>query len=46
MSKQSATPTTPTTEYWSLVESLSYLVHTWPDIAFAVGYVSRFMEKP
>ena len=23
-----------------------YLVHTRPDIAFAVGYVSRFMEDP
>ena len=26
--------------------SLRYLVHTRPDIAFAVGYVSRFMERP
>jgi hypothetical protein len=46
MSKQSAAPTTPATEYRSLVGSLRYLVHTRPDIAFAVGYVSRFTEKP
>jgi hypothetical protein len=32
--------------YRSLVGSLRYLVHTRPDISFAVGYVSRFMEKP
>ncbi|BAH94361.1 Os08g0484000 [Oryza sativa Japonica Group] len=34
------------TLYRSLVGSLRYLVHTRPDIAFAVGYVSRFMETP
>jgi hypothetical protein len=28
------------------VGSLRYLVHTRPDIAFAVGFVSRFMESP
>ena len=32
--------------YWSIVGGLRYLVHTRPDIAFAVGYVSRFMEDP
>ena len=31
------------TLYWSIVGSLRYLVHTRPDIAFTVGYVSRFM---
>jgi hypothetical protein len=34
------------TMYRSLVGSLRYLVHTRPDITFAAGYVSRFMEKP
>ena len=34
------------TFYRSMVGSLRYLVHTRPDITFAVGYVSRFMEKP
>ena len=32
------------TLYRSIVGGLRYLVHTRPDIAFAVGYVSRFME--
>jgi hypothetical protein len=30
--------------YQSIVGGLRYLMHTRPDIAFAVGYVSRFME--
>ena len=34
------------TFYRSIVGSLRYLVHTRPDITYAVGYVSRFMEKP
>jgi hypothetical protein len=28
------------------VGCLRYLVHTRPDIAFTIGYVSRFMERP
>ncbi|XP_066373488.1 uncharacterized mitochondrial protein AtMg00810-like [Miscanthus floridulus] len=32
--------------YRSIVGSLRYLVYTKPDIAFTVGYVSRFMEDP
>ena len=35
-----------TTQFKSLVGGLRYLVHTRPDIAFSVGIVSRFMEKP
>jgi hypothetical protein len=34
------------THYRQLVGSLRYLVHTRPDLAFAVRYVSRFMERP
>ncbi|XP_074356773.1 secreted RxLR effector protein 161-like [Apium graveolens] len=34
------------TEYKSMVGGLRYLVHTRPDIAYAVGMVSRFIEKP
>lgn len=35
-----------TTMYKSLVGSLRYLVNTRPDIAYAVGVVSRYMERP
>jgi hypothetical protein len=34
------------TTYWSIVESLTYLVNTRPDIVFDVEYVSRFLEEP
>jgi len=34
------------THYRRLIGSLRYLVHTRPHIAFTVGFVSRFMEKP
>ncbi|KAL7603474.1 hypothetical protein Lser_V15G15914 [Lactuca serriola] len=34
------------TEYRSIVGALRYLTHTRPDITFAVGIVSRYMEKP
>ena len=34
------------TLYRSIVGGLHYLVHMRPDIAFIVGYVSRFMEDP
>jgi hypothetical protein len=34
------------TAYQSIVGSLSYLVITRPDLAFDVGYVSRFLQKP
>lgn len=32
--------------YRSLIGSLRYLVNTRPDLAYPVGIVSRFMEKP
>jgi hypothetical protein len=32
--------------YRSIVGGLHFLTHTRPDIAFAVRYVSRFMEDP
>ncbi|XP_074322920.1 secreted RxLR effector protein 161-like [Apium graveolens] len=34
------------TVYKSYVGGLRYLVHTRPDIAFSVGLVSRYMERP
>ncbi|XP_062200145.1 secreted RxLR effector protein 161-like [Phragmites australis] len=30
----------------SIIGGLRYLVYTRPDIAFAIGYLSRFMEEP
>jgi len=34
------------TAYRSIIGSLRYLVNTRPDLAYAVGVVSRFMEAP
>lgn len=34
------------TEYRSIIGSLWYIVNTRPDLAFAVGVVSRYMESP
>jgi hypothetical protein len=33
-------------QYLRLVGSLRYLTHTRPDLAFSVGYVSRFIQRP
>jgi len=46
LSKASTATPVDATEYQSLVGCLRYLVHTRSDIAFAIGYVSRFMENP
>lgn len=46
LTKNSDRPSVDSTFYRSLVGSLRYLVHSRPDIAFAVGYFSRFMESP
>jgi len=46
LSKNStATPVDPT-HYRRLIGSLRYLVHTRPDLAYAIGYVSRFIKRP
>ncbi|KAL8154921.1 hypothetical protein AgCh_000325 [Apium graveolens] len=34
------------TQFKSMIGGLRYLVHTRPDIAYSVGVVSRYMEKP
>ena len=34
------------TEFKSIIGGLRYLVHTRPDLAYSVGIVSRFMERP
>jgi hypothetical protein len=46
LSKESTAPLVDATAYRSIVGSLRYLVNTRPDLAFAVGYVSRFLEEP
>lgn len=43
---QSAAPAVDAIAYRSIVSSLRYLVNTRPDLAYSVGYVSRFMKKP
>jgi hypothetical protein len=46
LGKESSSAEVDATEYRSLVGSLRYLVHTGPDLAFSIGYVSRFLEDP
>src|SRR5438128_187317 len=46
LSRDSTTAEVDLTQYWRIVGGLRYLVHTRPNIAFAMGFVSRFMERP
>ncbi|XP_066311352.1 uncharacterized mitochondrial protein AtMg00810-like [Miscanthus floridulus] len=46
LTKASTVVKVDATLYRSIVGGLRYLVHTRPDIAFAVGYISRFIEDP
>ncbi|CAA7402086.1 unnamed protein product [Spirodela intermedia] len=46
LSKRSTEPLVDATVYRSIVGSLRYLVNTRPDLAFAIGYVSHFLEEP
>ena len=46
LSWESMTEEVDPTHYRRLIGSLRYLVHTRPDVTFAVGYISRFMERP
>jgi hypothetical protein len=46
LSRDSTAKEVDATQYRRIVGSLRYLVHTWRDLAFAVGYVSRFMRRP
>jgi hypothetical protein len=40
------TPLVNNTLYRQLVGSLLYLTHSRPDLSYAVGVVSRFMQEP
>ena len=44
--KVGTTTTIDSTNYRGIVGSLRYLVNTRSDLAYSVGYVSRFMEAP
>ena len=46
LTKASTAAKVDATLYRSIIDGLCYLVHTRSDIAFPVGYVSRFMEDP
>ena len=46
LSKSSTKPLVDATSYKSIVGSIKYLVNTCPDLAFALGYASRFLDEP
>jgi hypothetical protein len=46
LSRDSTTEEVDATLYRRIVGSLRYLIHTRPDLMYAVGYVSRFLERP
>jgi hypothetical protein len=46
LSKQSRQPLVDATAYQSIVGSLRYLMNICYDLAFSIGYVSRFLEEP
>jgi len=46
LTKASTAAKVDATLYRSIIGGLRYLVYTRPDIVFAVGYISRFMDDP
>lgn len=46
LSKQSTVEAVNAMEYRSMIEAVRYLLHTRPELAFPVGYLSRFKEEP
>jgi hypothetical protein len=45
LSRDSTTEEVDATQYRCLVGSLRFLVHTCPDLAYSIGYVSRFLQR-
>ncbi|WVZ57628.1 hypothetical protein U9M48_007990 [Paspalum notatum var. saurae] len=46
LTKKNESPAVNATEYRSIVGGLRYLVNTRPDLAYLVGFMSRFLEEP
>jgi hypothetical protein len=46
LSHDSTTEEVDATQYQRLMGSFRYLAHIRPDLAFSVGYVSQFMQRP
>jgi hypothetical protein len=46
LSRDSTAKEVDATLYCRIVGSLRYLIHTRPDLTYAIGYVSRFLERP
>jgi hypothetical protein len=46
LSRDSTAEEVDATLYRHIIGSLRYLIHTRPDLTYAVGYVSRFLERP
>jgi hypothetical protein len=46
LSHDSTTEEVDVTLYRRIVGSLRYLIHTRPDLTYAIRYVSRFLERP
>jgi hypothetical protein len=44
LNKQSSADPVDATGYKGVISALRYLLHTRPDLAFPIGYLSRFME--
>jgi methylase of polypeptide subunit release factors len=46
LTKEGSEASVNATKYRSMVGALQYLIHTRPDLAHAVSYVSRFTAEP
>jgi hypothetical protein len=46
LSRDSTVEKVDVTLYHRIIGSLRYLIHIRPDLTYAVGYVSRFLERP